>query len=109
MLLEGLLTPAEGHRPGPVSSLLDERFVELPAWPAVYGGPALLTVVLNTRQPSVTNQSGTGTGLVLSPEDKSRSHRRKEQTCPHSGLPGTRHTAGRPTRRAPPPPGHRQG
>ena len=41
------LTPAEGDRPWSVCSLLDERFVELPARSAVYGGPALLAVVLN--------------------------------------------------------------
>ena len=76
--------------------------MELPARPAVYGGPALLAVVLK-QETNLSNLS-VNTPVILSPEDKSRSHRRKEQTCPHSGLPDTRHTAGRPARRASPPP-----
>ena len=42
------LAPAEGYGPGPVSSLLDQRLVELAARPTVDARPALLAVVLNT-------------------------------------------------------------
>ena len=41
-----MLTPSEGHSPGPVGSLLDQWLVEFPAWAAVDRGPALLAIIL---------------------------------------------------------------
>lgn len=40
------LTPAERDGAGPIRALLHQGLVELPAWPRVDGGPAVLAVIL---------------------------------------------------------------
>lgn len=51
------LTPAKRDSPGPVCTLLDQRFVELTARPGVDLGPTLLAVVLQTSDVGAEKRS----------------------------------------------------